>query len=1002
MKYVLNFDNHSDFNIMEKNRLAPRAYCIPDTTEKKKAAADYKNERYESGMVTVLSGEWDFKYYKSKAAMPATADTDKLKFDTVLVPSTWQRTGYEPPVYLNCPYGFTGTGVVPPTLPADFSAGLYRKKFIVGDTAKTRYITFLGIAPCLDLYINGTFIGYGEGAHNSYEFDITPFLHEGENELVAVLFKWCTGSYLEAQDMFRENGIFRDVYITEYPATFLNDFEVKTQKTGKKYALSAALFLKGALEGVKAQMTLLDGKKKLAAAEADAAETLTLHFVSLPVTEWNAEEPKLYELRITLKKGGKELMCVRSFTGFRTIKIEDNVFTFNGKKIKLKGVNHHDTHETKGYALSVNDMERDVLLMKEYNVNCVRTSHYPPDPQFLAFCDKYGLYVVDEADIETHGLPALGLHIDDISMDLKWAARYVDRVKRMYYRDRSRPCILMWSLGNESGGYKCHDKCYAFLHDACPEIPVHYEGVTRTKRHHYDVHSEMYTHPYDVEKVGKGTRGAVYKTVPFYLCEYCHAMGVGPGAMEEYWDILFAYDNLMGGCVWEWADHSVKHPKDDKKYSFEYTYGGDHGEKYHDGCFCVDGLFYPDRSPHTGAEEMKVVYRPVRASHAAGNTFVFVNTNRFKNASYLEICWLLKKDGIPAKTGSMTLDIAPQKTRKVTLPLDRLEKGHNYHIDFCYLEKGAVRAVEQLVLAEAPISFDVPAPGKVAVEKDKKTVSIRFADGSAVFNAKSGFLTGYTIGGKALLSDAQSLVPNIFRAPTDNDRNIEKLWVETFGIDNCQWKLNTFEVKSTEGTAAVEADYVCVGKEGPLFDVSMRYTVGENGVIAVCASLSENDGYDDCLYDIPRFGVYFAMPENYENAAYFGRGPLENLPDFKAQSPVGVYAAKVSDMHENYIRPQDNGNHIDTRYLKLTDKKGAGLMVCSDGKFTFNVHPYSQKLLTEAKHREDIVNEGATFVTVDGFTRGTGTNSCGPDTLDNYKIDISSKPTFTLTLVPLK
>lgn len=1001
MKYSLNFENHISFKSFERNRLAPRAYFIPDRSKKAKLSANYKTERYESSMVRVLSGEWDFKYYKSKAKMPREIDTDKIKFDRVAVPSTWQRTGYEPPVYLNCPYGFTGTGVVPPTLPEDFSAGVYRKKFTVADPDKVRILTFLGIAPCIDLYINGAFAAYGETSHNSYEFDITKYLKEGENELVAVIFKWCTGSYLEAQDMFRENGIFRDVYITEYGKAYINDFELKTAKTGKTYSLCGEVYLKGAFEGCDIEIELFDGKKSIAKTAVLAQETAKFSFGSLDVTEWNAEQPYLYELYITLLSGKEQLMSLRSFTGFRTIKINGNVFTLGGKKIKLKGVNHHDTHETKGYALSVDDMEKDILLMKDFNVNCVRTSHYPPDPQFLLFCDKYGLYVVDEADIETHGLPDLSLNIDHISMDLKWAPRYVDRVKRMYYRDRNRPSVTMWSLGNESGGYKCHDKCYEYLHSVCPEIPVHYEGVCRTARQHYDVFSEMYTHPDDVEKVGKGTRGKQYTKVPFYLCEYCHAMGVGPGALEEYWDIFYAHDNLMGGCVWEWADHAVKNPKKDNKFMYEYTYGGDHGEKKHDGNFCVDALLYPDRTPHTGALAMKNVYRPVRASHEGGASFSFYNTNRFKNASYLEIFWQLKKDGIVENAGSFALDIAPEKSLKKTLPLGRLEGGHTYHIDFSYLDGDFVVAGEQIALKEAPLCYEKAVKGKISAVSTDGNVTVRFDGGYVRFDAKTGFLSEYHAAGKSLISKESAVVPNLFRAPLDNDRQSNWLWIDKFGLDSPSFVLKKFKVGIKNGELNTESRYTVLGNKMPLFDCSLGYKIGSNGVLELKASLEESKDCDESLYDLPRFGIYFAMPKAFCGVEYFGRGEAENLCDLKAHAPIGLYRSAVHDMHEDYIKPQDNGNHCDTRFLKITDKDGAGIAVYSDAGFTFNVHDYSQKLLMRAKHREDIVNEGKTFVTVDGFTRGTGTASCGPDALDKYKVNAGERLEFNLVIAPI-
>ncbi len=412
MKYIFDKTNHSTFKVIESGRLAPRAYAIPHTKKESAEKADYKTERYNSDVVKVLSGEWEFKYYKKKSKLPATLDTSRVKFDTVNIPSTWQRTGYEEPVYLNCPYGFDpralglpkGEGVKPPEIPEDFSCGVYRKIIDIDNINKKYILTFLGVSPCIDLYVNGIFVGYGEGSHNSYEFDVTDFLKEGENEIIAVVYKWCTGTYLEAQDMFRENGIFRDVLLYSYEKTYINDFEAIANKKGKKYNLDIKTEVKGALKDATVKAVLCDNGEVLAEEVCEASKKGEITFKKLDVQEWNAEIPKLYELYITLYKGENEVMTIRQYVGFKNIEIKDAVFYFNGKKIKLKGVNHHDTHETKGYAENFNDLEKDVKLMKEFNVNCVRTSHYPPDPFFLELCDHYGLYVVDEADIETPGI----------------------------------------------------------------------------------------------------------------------------------------------------------------------------------------------------------------------------------------------------------------------------------------------------------------------------------------------------------------------------------------------------------------------------------------------------------------------------------------------------------------------------------------------------------------------------------------------------------------------
>ncbi|MBO5462035.1 MAG: hypothetical protein J6A49_01855 [Clostridia bacterium] len=1012
MKYILDKANHSTFKMIEAGRLAPRAYAIPHSKKDSAEKAYYKTERYNSDIVTVLSGEWDFKYYKKKSKLPATLDTSRVKFDSVNIPSTWQRTGYEEPVYLNCPYGFDprtmglpkGEGVKPPELPEDFSCGIYRKFIDIDNKNKNYILTFLGVSPCIDLYINGIFVGYGEGSHNSYEFDVTEFLKEGENEIIAVVYKWCTGTYLEAQDMFRENGIFRDVLLYSYEKTYINDFEAVAHKKGKKYDLDIKAEVKGALKGATVKAVLCDNGEVLAEEVCEASKNSEITFKKLSVQEWNAEIPKLYELYITLYKGDSEVMTIRQYVGFKNIEIKDAVFYFNGKKIKLKGVNHHDTHETKGYAEDFNDLEKDVKLMKEFNVNCVRTSHYPPDPFFLELCDHYGLYVVDEADIETHGIWDLGCEGGTISHDLKWAPRYMDRVRRMYFRDRTHPSIIMWSLGNESWGFKCHDKCYKMLKDLGTDIPVHYEGVSPTKRYHYDVYSEMYTHQDDLIKIREGKRGKQYKEVPFYLCEYCHAMGVGPGALEEYMQIFYSDDIFMGGCIWEWADHSVLHEGTDK-YKYQYTYGGDHGEKLHDGCFCVDGLFYPDRTPHTGAYNMKVAYRPVRATKLSGNKLTLLNTNRFLSSSGIEVYWECQENGETVACGSFATNIAPEKECSYKLDLPKVNYDKNTYLNLIYLKGDFEVATEQLTLSEAPFIQPSLEMGKVSITSDSEVITVKYPDGAIEFSEETGEMLSYKAGGVSVLNKEpvshKGFLLNFTRAYVDNDRHIMEEW-ESHNLSNLSIVLEDLSAEVKSGVASVSEYFTVFGKEDALFNASVLYIIGANGVVDIEVAVAPAEGSKEKLYNIPRLGLTFEADKKFNEIEYFGRGEKENYNDFNMHAPVGLYSAKVKDEHEPYIRPQDNSNHSDVSYLKLKSANGEEILIYSDKKFNFNVHNYTQDTLHKANHREDVIDEKTTFVTIDGYTKGTGTGSCGPATLPKYSIDASKELTFNFVIAPSK
>ena len=997
MKYTINKTNFRDFSFYELNKREGRAYFIPFTDKAVLEKTDFRKERFSSDLVRVLSGEWEFKYYAHASELPVSFDTEKTEFDKINVPSTWQRTGYEPPVYLNCPYEIE---TKPPVLPDDMSAGVYRKTFEVTDTDKVYLLNFLGVCPCIDLYINGEYAGYSEGSHNTAEFDISSLVKKGENEMLVVLHKWSVGTFLECQDMFRENGIFRDVLLCEFPKTYINDFYLRTAKKASGYSLNATVSVIGDREGYTVEILAKDKNGEVIFTD-EADVNIPMNFYDLDVEEWSAEIPVLYEVYITLKKDGNPVETLRSYPGFKNVRINKNIFLFNGEKIKFKGVNHHDTHPVTGYVMSVEDLEKDLVLMKKLNVNAIRTSHYPPDPHLLMLADYYGFYVVDEADIETHGCGCSPHNrINLISSDMKWAPRYIDRCVRMYNRDRNHACITMWSLGNEAGGIKCHDACYDVLRKLCPEIPVHYEGACRSPRLGYDVISEMYTHQDDVTKVGEGTRGKLYRQKPFFLCEYAHAMGVGPGGMEDYWQIFYKYDNLMGGCIWEWADHAVYH----EEGPYKYTYGGDHGERKHDSNFCVDGLVYPDRTPHTGALQMANIYRPLRVRHTRGNSFAFLNTNRFRGSDYLTVKWTLLKNGVEIKGGDFVPDVAPKAERVVRLALPKINPDFEYHINFDYYDGDERIATEQVALNEVYTKFIRKNCTDISVEEKDDVLEVKFNGGKACFSMETGDFVSYEFGGKQMFNTApvsgRTLIPNIFRAMTDNDKlHMGKKWINN-GYDKYTVKLDEIKYSLEYNEVEVETELYLMKGTKKIFEAEIEYVIKGNGSVKIKAEIEPGRFFVED--DLQRFGLMFELPENFENVEYFGLGDCENLPDFKAQSRLGIYSATVSEMHEDYIFPQDNGNHGETRWMKITDADGDGLLFCnSKGNFSFSAHHYTQKLLHEAQHQEDVHDENTTVVCVDGFVRGAGTASCGPDTLKKYCFSAKNGLKFRFSILPI-
>ena len=1006
MRYNIKKNLHNDFKVFELNKLAPRAYAVPYGSKTALKKTSYADERYCSDLVRVLNGEWDFKLYDSIAALPDTLDSLKVRFGKIKVPADWQREGFLPPVYINCPYEFD---TMEPDIPEEMPVGVYRKVIDIDETDKTYILSFLGVANNLSLYVNGKFAGYSEGSHNTAEFDITPLLTPGANEMLLVSFKWCNGTFLECQDMFRENGIFRDVLLYCCDKTFIYDFDVRTQKTDKGYTLSVDVFPSGDTAGFTVEAELCDKRgKAVCRAKQPAEETTSFVFEDLSVAEWNPEVPAVYDLYITLS-GKKTFQAVRSVTGFKTVAIDGSVFCFNGAPIKMKGVNHHDTTMLGGYVMAPADLEKDICLMKQLNVNAVRTSHYPPDPYFLTLCDVYGLYVVDEADIETHGCYDMCGDFHRISHQKKWATHYVDRVRRMYYRDRNHPSITMWSLGNEAGGYKCQDACYRFLKETGTSIPVHYESVVHCKRFHYDVISEMYTSTENIELMMQGRRkrsydGAPkeklckeYSDYPFFLCEYAHAMGVGPGNLEEYWDLIYDWDTAMGGCIWEWADHTVYHKQPDKKHPYEYTYGGDHGEKKHDGHFCVDGLMYADRRLHTGAKEMRIVYRPLRASLAGEKLYCFENTNRFRRSGYIDIRWILNENGIPVDEGKLKLDLAPMQAECVTIKHRDITDEKDYHLNLIYTDRetGVQIAEEQITLNDIPYEYDIEIGQKIAAASENGIVTVTFENGSAVFNGHTGDLTSYIVNGRQLLSGDKGFTPNLSRAFIDNDAANINRWRL---LGELKKTLKIINVTLDDGEVLVDTVHTLKHGRKPLYDVRISYLISALGAMEISTALEVTAV--EAETDIPRFGLMLELDRAFENVEYYGRGEAENMPDFKAQAPVGIYSSKVDAMRERYVYPQESGMHCDTKWLKLTTDDGTEIAVYADDTFNFSLRHFTQELLNKAAHEEDLKDMGITLLSLDGVTRGIGSSSCGPDTREEYRLNALKGYSFSFTLIP--
>ncbi len=994
MQYHLKNDHYRSFETIFIGKKEPRAYFIPFSAKEDAAKASILSERYSSDMVRCLSRkEWDFFFIENPLDLPDVFDTDEVTFDKVYVPSCWQFTGYAKPFYLNSRYPFKPD---PPHIPAVKAEpfrlgitlftptdaynniGIYRTFFTVENVAaKKRSLAFLGAISCLDVYLNGQFVGYSEGAHNTAEFDINDYLVEGENELVAVVRRWATATYLECQDMFRNNGIFRDVLLYETPWENILDYELKPEKNEKGYDLSVSVNVENPSGNGVLSLELKIGDATYSA-KTTAEEKNVFRFADLPVQEWSAESPALYDLYIGLN----DSVFVRARVGFKTIVIKDAVYYLNDAPIKYLGVNHHDTSPTAGYCMTPEEIEKDVRLMKEFNVNAVRTSHYPPDPLFLQLCSEYGLYVVDEADIETHGMGPSVKGINGISNNLAWKHHYLDRVRRMFMRDRNNVCVCMWSLGNESGGYKCQDYCYEYLKKNTT-IPVHYEAVVRTKRVAYDVVSEMYT---PISFMRRRHRRAVAshskkRYRPYFLCEYAHAMGVGPGSLGDYYNLFMMSKNYLGGCIWEWADHAVRHEDG------TYTYGGDHGEYMHDGNFCVDGLFYPDRTPSRSAYEMKNVYCPITA-RLGNKCIIFLNKRYFRDTSDIVFRIVVRADEkiisettkeftIPPQTQTGYPIILPQKTKNVDILVHYFDKQTRREIGFT-----------QLVVSQSVESSYTPAQKEeISLSEENSLIRIEASGIVYTFDKKSCTITSAQKGGVEFVNqkpiNRHGIVGSyteFFRAPFDNDRNIQTIW-RAHCADSYTVKPKFLLTEKHSSQCSLFVQFRYKGKR-PIAAETDKITFFSDGTVVYDVYFTPY-----LLPFLGRIGKVFEWSSDFTKVQWFGRGDGEDYPDFSGGVKLGNFRADITD-EEPYIFPQHSGTHSSVRHSSVSTQDGfTGVRFDALRKpYFWTAKPYTEAHVDRWKHREDVTALPSSVTTVDGFWRGVGSNSCGPLPLFSYTL----------------
>lgn len=967
-----------------RNRMAPRAYFEVYRNEEELAAG--REARIS------LNGIWAFWYLES----PELADEALFRPDTGLqgartirVPSCWQLQGYGAPQYTDVAYPFP---IDPPFVPAQNPAGVYKRRFRLSEAwcLGRTVLRFDGVDNFFRVWVNGTEIGCSKGSYLTAEFDITARVHAGENDVTVLVCQWSDGSYLEDQDMWWLNGIFRDVELLSEPHAYIGDLKLVPEPgaSGGEGKLTAEFLLctDGAPRPVALRAVLLAPGGEEAAvlsAEGTAApggNRLTLSAAVPDPLLWSAETPCLYRLQAALSDSSGPLEIIRTDVGFRELKLSGGNFLLNGKAVLLKGVNRHDFCCDSGRTLTRGQLLEDVLIMKRNNINAVRSSHYPNEPYFYHLCNRYGLYVIEETDLECNGFEQTGRY-NWLDNSDEWRDAYVERAVRMVERDKNNPCVLMWSLGNESGFGRNFIAMAEAVRRIDPTRLIHYEGDSETLVS--DVSSSMYTPVERLEEIGRDP----LRSRPHILCEYAHSMGNGPGGLEEYAAAFRKYPRLQGGFVWEFCDHGLRRRTPEGREYF--AYGGDFGDAPNDGNFCLDGLLFSDRTPSPGMLELRKVNEPVATRGADLRRGLLEVENRydFLDLSHLELRWEVTCDGEPLESGGLALEaVAPGGTALLRLPLHLpappagrrcwLNLSYRLRRDFLHAPRGFEVASAQF---ELPVFRPAPAarPAFHAPEaaREGKFLCLRRPGDTLRFDTLSGLLRADDAPGAPLPLSGPRLC--VWRAPIDNDRDIRRDWKEKYFLDRLQQSVREFSCKNREDcTELAFRLYAAPPSQAWGFDVRCTYRIYDR---AVRVEIAGNPaGLESALPPfLPRVGVEFRLPPAYGDVEWLGRGPGESYPDSKAAAPFGRYRRTVAEMHTPYARPQENGNRSDVYRLALR-AKAQGLLILPRSALNFSVHGYTDAALEKAAHEGEIEPAGRTVLHLDARQNGLGSASCGP------------------------
>ena len=1002
---------YEDLSVLHENTMPARAYFIPAS----KRMDNLVEHREESDRMQLLNGTWKFQYFNSIYDVQEPffeKDYDTENFDEIQVPSVWQMAGYDTHQYTNIRYPFPFD---PPYVPQDIPCGTYAHTFVYhkDENAPKAFLNFEGVDSCFYVWINGSYVGYSQVSHMTSEFDITDLLRDGENSIAVLVMKWCDGSYLEDQDKFRMSGIFRDVYILKRPKQAISDYHIKTRIEDMLAKVEIEMKFYSPLN---VKISIEDRNGAVVALGSISEEGTAVLEIASPEL-WNTENPYLYKLILET-----ENEVIVDHIALRKIEIKDQVIYLNGQKIKFRGVNRHDSDPVTGFTINPEQITTDLTLMKQHNFNAIRSSHYPNAPFFYEMCDKYGFMVIDEADIEAHG-PFMIYRKEDtdynrfkrwnekIADDPVWEEAIVDRVKLMVERDKNRFCIVMWSMGNESA-YGCNfEKALEWTKNFDPDRITQYESARyRNYDETYDysnldVYSRMYPALSEIQEYldKDGSK-------PFLLVEYCHSMGNGPGDFEDYFQMIQDNDKMCGGFVWEWCDHAIAHGTAENGKTI-YAYGGDHGEEIHDGNFCMDGLVYPDRTVHTGLLEYKNVYRPARviSYDKESGELVLHNYMDFDNLKdYVKISYELTQDGLLIGKGKLAeVSVVPHSEGKTNLQINVPENGKCY-LKFTYhlkkemplLEEDYILGFDEIEVSQKDAKCQLAekwvektvTDSELQVSEDDTQIHIKGREFAYTIDRRTALFTEMKFAGREYLNHPMEL--NIWRAPTDNDMYIKSEWKKAH-YDKAYTRAYTTEVvQGKHGVKITSHASVVAETVQKILDVTITWKIEAAGKIDADIAVTKDDEFPD----LPRFGVRMFLDKKLSAARYFGMGPQESYCDKHQAASHGLYQANVDDLHEDYIRPQENGSHYDCEYVELNNSR-YGIVVSAENAFSFNASYYTQEELEKKTHNYELTESDSVVFCVDYALNGIGSNSCGPVVLDQYRFD-DVLFRFQFTLIP--